>query len=60
MLRRGFHHLGLERIVAVVHPENAASARVLERCGMQPRGRVSDGTQEVLRYERTREAAAVL
>ncbi len=31
----GFGQLGLERIVAVTHPENVASQRVLEKAGMR-------------------------
>ena len=31
----GFDELGLRRIVAVAHPENAASQRVLEKIGMR-------------------------
>jgi ribosomal-protein-alanine N-acetyltransferase len=34
-LRFGFETLELERIVAIVHPENAASRRVIEKLGMQ-------------------------
>lgn len=34
-LRYGFDHLALERIVAVVHPLNAASSRVLEKNGLR-------------------------
>ncbi|MEZ6164573.1 MAG: GNAT family N-acetyltransferase [Phycisphaerales bacterium] len=29
----GITHLGMDRIIATVHPENTASARVLKRCG---------------------------
>jgi RimJ/RimL family protein N-acetyltransferase len=30
----GFGELGLDRVVAVTHPENAASRRVMEKLGM--------------------------
>ncbi len=33
-LRFGFEHFGLAHIIALVHPENIASQRVLEKCGM--------------------------
>jgi len=33
-LRFGFESLGLEKIYAVIHPENAASERVLKKLGM--------------------------
>ncbi len=34
----GFDELGLERIVAVTHPQNVASQRVLEKAGFRFRG----------------------
>ncbi|MEO6061298.1 MAG: GNAT family N-acetyltransferase [Thermoflexales bacterium] len=36
----GFPSLHLDRIVAVVHPDNPASRRVTERLGMKPEGRI--------------------
>lgn len=33
-LQYGFEQLGLDRIVAIVHPENVASQRVIEKLGM--------------------------
>jgi len=38
VLRHGFSDAGLDRIVAVVHPENRASLRVIERLGLNPAG----------------------
>jgi len=38
LLRYGFGTLGLDRIVAVIIPENAASGRVLEKAGMRHAG----------------------
>ena len=38
----GFSQLGLHRIWATAHPENAASIRVLERVGMRYEGRLRD------------------
>lgn len=37
-LEHGFERLGLDRIVAVVLPENVASTRVLEKAGMRRAG----------------------
>ncbi len=34
-LRFGFETAGLERIVAVAHPENIGSWRIMEKCGMR-------------------------
>ena len=34
-LKHGFEDLGLDRIVAVVHPENVASQRVVEKIGLR-------------------------
>lgn len=42
LLRFGFETLGMHRIWAIVEPENAASARVLEKLGMQREGRLRD------------------
>jgi len=33
-LSAGFEHFKLDHIIALVHPENLASRRVLEKCGM--------------------------
>jgi len=33
-LRYGFHRSGLERIVAIAHPDNVGSWRIMEKCGM--------------------------
>ncbi len=30
----GFEHLELDHIIALVHPENPASRRVIQKCGM--------------------------
>lgn len=38
MLRYGFGERGLDRIVAVTHPDNAASQRVLRKLGLEYRG----------------------
>ena len=35
-LEFGFQHLSLNEIIALVHPDNTASIRVIEKCGMQP------------------------
>jgi RimJ/RimL family protein N-acetyltransferase len=40
VLDQGFRALGFDRIVAVTHPANLASQRVLEKIGLQPRGAV--------------------
>ena len=42
VLHFGFQSLGLHRIWATCRPENVASARVLERIGMQREGRLRD------------------
>jgi RimJ/RimL family protein N-acetyltransferase len=38
----GFDDLGLRRITGICHPDNLASARVLEKSGMHPEGIVRD------------------
>jgi RimJ/RimL family protein N-acetyltransferase len=42
LLRFGFETLGLHRIWAIVEPENASSARVLEKLGMRREGHLRD------------------
>ena len=58
-LAHGFGELGLERIVAVTHPENVASRRVLEKIGMRFDGpTLYEGARAWL-YARERDAAAL-
>ena len=49
-LEFGFRTLGLDRIIALVLPENAASIRVLEKVGMHATETVVDDGRTVLRY----------
>ena len=42
-VRHGLEDLGLAKIVADVDPSNAASARVLEKCGFRQTGELEDG-----------------
>lgn len=50
--------LGLDRIIALVLPENAGSIRVIEKLGMTYAGREDCGGLDALRYEITRDAHA--
>lgn len=56
LLRFGFDDLGLHRIAATCHPDNRASARVLEKSGMSFEGRmrghmrVRDGWRDSLLF----------
>jgi len=52
----GFRTLALARIVAVSHPGNAASHRVLRKIGLRDRGRARHYGQEVLFFAATRRA----
>ena len=42
LLRFGFEHLRLRRVSATCHPDNRASARVLEKVGLRFEGRMRD------------------
>lgn len=42
LVRFGFEELDLHRLFAVTHPDNRASARVLEKIGMKLEGRIRD------------------
>jgi RimJ/RimL family protein N-acetyltransferase len=51
-LRHAFETLGAARVVSIVHPENAASIRVMERLGLSLDGTLwwPEGEVELLRY----------
>lgn len=46
----GFETIGLEEIIGLVVPENTASARVLEKCGLEFTGQAQYFGCELLRY----------
>ena len=50
----GFETIGLKRIIALVHPENAASRRVAEKIGMTLLDRKFYWGMECLRFEKFR------
>jgi ribosomal-protein-alanine N-acetyltransferase len=49
-LRYGFIDLGLEQIIALVHPENESSCRVVEKLGIPFAGRANYFGMELNRY----------
>jgi ribosomal-protein-alanine N-acetyltransferase len=53
VLAWGFESVGLQRIVAVVSPENARSRRVIEKLGMRALGSARHYGAELLKYELT-------
>ena len=53
VLAWGFQSVGLERIVAIVHPQNVASQRVLEKLGMRAIGAAVHYGAELLKFELT-------
>jgi len=54
-LRYGFGEAGLERIVALAFPENAASRRVMEKLGMSFEGVIHIWKLDLVKYSITRE-----
>lgn len=48
VLRHGFEHLGMKRILAMISPGNAGSARVLEKLGLRPQGKQTFADEIVL------------
>jgi ribosomal-protein-alanine N-acetyltransferase len=50
VVRFAFVELGLQRIVAIVYPDNVASVRVLEKLGATPDGTVELFGRTMLRY----------
>lgn len=51
----GFEKCGLLEIIGLVHPENAASIRVLEKCGLELHDRLTLWGMEMLRYRKERD-----
>ena len=49
-VRFGFGNAGVQELIGLVHPENAASVRVLEKCGMDLVDRVTLWGLEMCRY----------
>ncbi|MBA2653937.1 MAG: GNAT family N-acetyltransferase [Gammaproteobacteria bacterium] len=47
----GFHHLSVEKLVAVINPENDRSRTVLEKVNMKYVGRAHYGNNEVALYD---------
>lgn len=56
MLHHGFKTQGLDQIVAVMYPENAASRRVAEKLGMAYQGTRPERGSTVAWYRLTRDA----
>lgn len=54
-LKYGFEVAGLERIVAVAHPDNKGSWRIMEKCGMRYEKSGFHYNMEVVYYAITRE-----
>ncbi len=55
-VRYGFEELGLERIISVTLPENAASRRVMEKAGLTCRGEARWKGHDVVWYAIDRDA----
>ncbi len=51
LVDHSFHALGLERIVGIVYPENAASRRVLEKIGLTYRWQITGLPEEHAAFE---------
>ena len=49
-LQFGFEHVRLDHIIALVHPDNLASRRVIDKCGMAYRETLSLWGIELMRY----------
>lgn len=51
LIKWGFQHLSVNKLVAIIHPKNDASRRVLEKAGMHYIGLGHYHDHEVARYE---------
>jgi [ribosomal protein S5]-alanine N-acetyltransferase len=58
-LAAGFGPFELERIIALAYPLNAASIRVMQKCGMRPAGTVHAHGNELVCYEALAGAAPI-
>jgi RimJ/RimL family protein N-acetyltransferase len=54
-LEFGFEEAGLDKIVAVAHPDNTGSWRIMEKCGMRFRGNEEHYGIDCVVYEITRD-----
>ena len=54
-LRFGFERFDLAHIIALVHPENLASRRVIEKCGLHYLETIQLWNTELMRYRVNRE-----
>jgi ribosomal-protein-alanine N-acetyltransferase len=50
-LDAGFAAFGLQRVIALAYPLNAASIRVMHKCGMRPAGTIHAHGHELVCYE---------
>lgn len=50
-LKYGFEKAGLDRIVAISHPDNVGSWRIMEKCGMRFRGNETHYGIDCVAYE---------
>ncbi len=55
VMTQAFIVFGIERVVAVVKPDNAASQRVLEKAGLRPSGTREAYGESMLLYEARRD-----
>ncbi len=58
-VKYGFEHLSLEAIIALVHPDNLASIRVIGKCGMGYRDTLQLWDMQLKRYQVTRPAKRI-
>jgi ribosomal-protein-alanine N-acetyltransferase len=49
-LQFGFEHFSLDHMIALVHPDNLASQRVIEKCGMTYMETISLWGMELMRF----------
>ncbi|KTC79734.1 GNAT family N-acetyltransferase [Legionella cherrii] len=48
-----FRKLNMQKLIAVVHPENASSQNVLIKCGMSYAGTINYWNKEIMKFEIT-------
>lgn len=53
LIQYAFQELSIQKLLAVVHPENISSQNVLIKCGMSNAGKINYWNKEIIKFEIT-------
>ncbi|HHF7368224.1 TPA: GNAT family N-acetyltransferase [Legionella bozemanae] len=51
LIEFAFRNLKMQKLIAVVHPENVSSQNVLIKCGMSNTGKINYWNKEIMKFE---------